>query len=372
MSQPTLSILIPTRERAATLRHTLQTATRIRSDAVEIVVSDNASLDDTRGVVTESGDPRVRYVNPGERLPMHDHWEFAVAQSTGRYVMIIGDDDAVVPGGIDGLLASMRDRSAPAYRWPRPGYVWPRGATPAEAYTISPSRETRAIAVRDEARFLMRMGGWRYHDLCTIYHGAIERGALDAVGARAGRLFPTAVPDIFIGLALPSVTDHAVELGAPATVMGVSASSNAGSRFAPAGSSGVGRYARELEAYTLHPRVPSFLAPTLQFFLDTLLVAAELFPDVYEGSGPSVEAACAYFLRVGPVGFSSPIGLMDLVSRAGRELHAGRLFYYLLANALAAARVRLRARAADPFSPTSATNVADFVTSLEPDIPRPA
>ena len=77
---PLISLVIPTRERADTLAHTLATALAQRSRHYEVVVSDNASVDHTRETVTRIADDRVRYFNTGERLSMCGNYEFALQQ----------------------------------------------------------------------------------------------------------------------------------------------------------------------------------------------------------------------------------------------------------------------------------------------------
>lgn len=63
-----ISIIIPTCERARYLRHSLAAALAIDDDAIEIVVSDNASTDGTRDLVAGISDPRLKYVNTGGRV----------------------------------------------------------------------------------------------------------------------------------------------------------------------------------------------------------------------------------------------------------------------------------------------------------------
>ncbi len=69
-----ISIVIPTRERAEVLRHSLASCTRIVDSEVEIVVSDNASLDDTAAVVAANGDKRIRYLRTPKRCSMSENF----------------------------------------------------------------------------------------------------------------------------------------------------------------------------------------------------------------------------------------------------------------------------------------------------------
>src|SRR5207253_431279 len=105
--RPLISIIIPTRERVETLRATLSTALDQKSDQIEILVADNASSDGTQSFVASVRDSRVRYVNSGRRVSMSANWEIALEHASGEYLLIIGDDDAILPGAIDRLIGDI-------------------------------------------------------------------------------------------------------------------------------------------------------------------------------------------------------------------------------------------------------------------------
>ena len=129
-----ISIVIPTRERAVVLRHALASCLRIADDNIEIVVSDNASQDDTAAVVAAAGDPRVRYVRTPQRCSMRENFEFAVGHARGDYVFVMGDDDALIPNQFP-YMRSLLERYAPdslsgasvKYAWPGD---WPGDSAP--------------------------------------------------------------------------------------------------------------------------------------------------------------------------------------------------------------------------------------------------
>ncbi len=84
MSAPRFSVVIPTRERADTLRFALRTCLDQAFDDYEVIVSDNFSSPATRGVVDEAAAPKVRYVRTPEPVAMSTNWEFAVAHARAR------------------------------------------------------------------------------------------------------------------------------------------------------------------------------------------------------------------------------------------------------------------------------------------------
>ena len=78
MAQPKFSILIPTRDRPDTFRHTLQSVLNQAGDDFEIVVADNYSGPATADIVNEAESPRIKYFRTNEILPMTDNWELGL------------------------------------------------------------------------------------------------------------------------------------------------------------------------------------------------------------------------------------------------------------------------------------------------------
>lgn len=91
-----ISVLLPTRDRLSLLRHAVHSVRRLDDSEWEIVISDNESSEDVGGYVESLEDPRIRYVRTLELLPVADNWNNALAHSTGEYVVMLGDDDALL------------------------------------------------------------------------------------------------------------------------------------------------------------------------------------------------------------------------------------------------------------------------------------
>ena len=96
-----LSICIPTYNRSKELKKTLQLLLENSFKNVEIIVSDNASSDDTSDVVKEFNDPRIRYfsnnINYGAQYNIIKVLEYAL----GEYVVYLSDEDNLF---IDNIL----------------------------------------------------------------------------------------------------------------------------------------------------------------------------------------------------------------------------------------------------------------------------
>ena len=87
------TIVIPTRERADTLAHTLANVVLQDYGNFQILVSDNASDDDTREVVQSftRTHNNIRYINTNQRLSMSHNWEFALSHIDDGWVIFLGE-----------------------------------------------------------------------------------------------------------------------------------------------------------------------------------------------------------------------------------------------------------------------------------------
>lgn len=108
---PKLSIMVPTYNRAGLLVECLESLRTTRTDC-EILVSDNASADDTEARVAALGDRRVKYHRHPENVGVVKNHNALWERAQGEYMVMFGDDDLALPGWIDrkvALLDARRD-----------------------------------------------------------------------------------------------------------------------------------------------------------------------------------------------------------------------------------------------------------------------
>lgn len=104
MAQPALSICIPTHNRPDLLERALRSALAAAADeprATEIVVSDNSDDDRTARVaeaLLDRWEGPARYVHIPPTGGAVANFNHCVAAASGRFVLILHDDDALLPG----------------------------------------------------------------------------------------------------------------------------------------------------------------------------------------------------------------------------------------------------------------------------------
>lgn len=277
-----ISVIIPTRERADTLLFAIRTALDQDSDDYEVIVSDNFSRDNTKEVVQSFNDPRLVYVNSGRRLSMCDNYEFALEHARGEYVIFIGDDDAIMPGAIDKLQATIKSKPSLVYCWRTPLYTWPKNGQKAFVYYLSPDTPPFEVGLKKLARRFvveMRVG----EGLTSVYHGAVAKCILNIIRKQTGRVFHSTQPDVFTQFAIPAFSDTAINVGYNVTVHGRSPKSNSAVAYDKDSRVNTEKMIQEYGDYKIHPSLFPGIDPLANVIPDAVLVAMDKFPQLYDG-----------------------------------------------------------------------------------------
>lgn len=284
MTSPRYSIVIPTRHRANTLRHSLRTCLDLEYDDFEIVVSDNCSSPETRRVVEEADSPRVVYVRSDKPISLSANWELGVSRARGEFVTLLGDDDGIMPYALRELDALQRQHpSCRAFQWARGFYSWPCCPVPGGANHIT-IPYVRGMVVQDGVRWIQRIGAFQadFGDLPMIYAAAIRRDLIAELRSKCGSVFPTRYPDVFTGIAFAYLEPRYVSVTVPFALIGISARSNGAAVHVLQGGNEVARDFANLNAADglgLHPWIPELTAVE-NAVADTVLQAKErLYPD---------------------------------------------------------------------------------------------
>lgn len=219
MEKIKFSIVIPTRERADTLFHTIATCTSQDYDNLEIIVSDNFSNDNTRDVVLSFQDKRITYINTNKRLGMSSNWEFGLSHVTGDFVMFLGDDDGLLPNAVKDIANILSEHKYPAIIWQKPDYNWPTAINMPNYMSVSLSNK---IFIMNGAvlLYLISKGFTSYGKLPVIYSGFVSTVIVAKIRKKSGKFFCSVTPDIYSGFALTSQIKYYIYSFRPFSVNG--------------------------------------------------------------------------------------------------------------------------------------------------------
>lgn len=109
--RPLVTIGIPTYNRAATtLQRVLDVARAQTYPEIEIIVSDNASSDDTASAMADLDDPRVTFIAQPVNLGANGNFNFLVEAARGEFLLLLHDDDAIDPDFIERCVAALANQ----------------------------------------------------------------------------------------------------------------------------------------------------------------------------------------------------------------------------------------------------------------------
>jgi glycosyltransferase involved in cell wall biosynthesis len=105
---PLVTIAIPTFNRASWLRGCIVAALAQTYPRVEIIVSDNASTDNTAEVLKGFSDPRLRVLRQATNLGPTPNLNACLAAARGDYIVFVPDDDRAAPWLVERCIALVK------------------------------------------------------------------------------------------------------------------------------------------------------------------------------------------------------------------------------------------------------------------------
>jgi glycosyltransferase involved in cell wall biosynthesis len=117
------SVLLPTRNRLEYLKYAVETVRRQDDDDWEIVISDNASEQEIEPWVDSLHEDRIKYFRTDRFLPVTDNWNLSLDHSSGDWVIMLGDDDGLMPGYFSRARALFEQFGSPDFVYTS-GYLY--------------------------------------------------------------------------------------------------------------------------------------------------------------------------------------------------------------------------------------------------------
>ena len=234
--RPTLSVVIPTRNRHDYVVHAVRSVLAIRSPELEVVVHDNSDSDRLSAwIAARPGDARLVHRHTSAPLSMTENFDAAVASSSGRYVAIIGDDDGVSPEIVEAAVWAGQNRvdtltpsSVVNYNWPDLGATARTIVRPAALAIRSFSGVITYPAPLEELQKCLRSAGQQFFLLPRTYYGIVRREMYSRVREETGTCFPGVSPDMASAVALARYARRCCHVDYPLFVPGSAGRSNAG------------------------------------------------------------------------------------------------------------------------------------------------
>lgn len=150
MKSPRLSVIIPSYNAPDLLRITLQSLLADGISDMEVIVCDDGSAVDTSGVVKEMMDSRVKWYGHSTNIGYGGNLNRALGYATGELIMLLGQDDLVLPGAVQRSIAPFSCEDVNVVTRP---YYWFYRDPQKPCRAVYPIRENENTAVTLDSGF---------------------------------------------------------------------------------------------------------------------------------------------------------------------------------------------------------------------------
>lgn len=224
---PKFYIVIPTRNRYNTLRYAVQTCLNQDYENVEVIVSDNASTDNTPQITQVFNDKRLRYQRSEKLLPMLYSWEFALSSvKEPGYVHFMGDDNGITPDALQRVSQLIERTRLKIYLSSLIQYTWPNQTTKNGFLSIPKGERVFVInsASALKAAYNLTIG---FDRMPTINASFVHTSVIDRIkDIFGGHYFIASNPDVCSAVANACFEKEYVYTERPFVINGASVHSN--------------------------------------------------------------------------------------------------------------------------------------------------
>lgn len=206
---PLFTVIIPQKNRAEYLSHTIRTCMMQDYPNFEVIVSDDCSEDDSVAVAEELAkrDSRIKVFAHKQHLGMRDNFEFALSQVKPGYIMALGGDDGLVPGAIWEMYKLLKETGRELLTWKYAEFLYPRTEDSSKNMLIVTRNHHKPEIIKSKD-FLSGINDSMYYlvDKCPMFYikGVASTELVNRVKSRTSDhcFYYCPTPDGFSGVVL--------------------------------------------------------------------------------------------------------------------------------------------------------------------------
>ena len=234
-SECRFSVVIPARNSARTLEHTLRTCLNQRYKGYfEVIISDNSIEGNTevQEFCKRIEDRRVRYCKTPRELSLAKSFEYAFLQAKGEYIFSLGADDAMLPWTLEIWDKVIRGYpKEEIFLWDRGFYAWP-GFNEGQQHQFAIPGRYRKDAIKCGKLESMPYLALALEEpqnmylLPTLYiNSGFKRSFIGTLLKETGRLWDGSSQDIYMGVVISAIKRNIVKIDYPLAIAGMSSGS---------------------------------------------------------------------------------------------------------------------------------------------------
>ena len=214
---PLFTVIIPQKNRAEFLTHTIHTCMIQDYPNFEIIISDDFSDDNSVDIVKElmAIDSRIKLFAHEHHLGMRDNFEFALNQVRNGYVIALGGDDGLIPGCIWKMYQIITTTKKQLLTWPLAAFEYANQNNPHSLFVVKRTHKTVVKILKSKSLFSKISRNFIYQiPECPMFYmkGVASTELINRVKSRTKdhSFYYCPTPDGFSGIVLAGeVEDYA-------------------------------------------------------------------------------------------------------------------------------------------------------------------
>lgn len=229
MYYPRFTVIIPQKDRAEYMYHTLRTCMIQDYPNFEVIVSDDCSEDNSVEVIGKLAeqDSRIKLFAHKEHLGMRDNFEFALNQVKPGYVMALGGDDGLTPGCIWRMYEIIKETGLQLLAWPPATFCYSGIVGGRNIFYIRRRKKGKVKCIKSSDFLNKITETFNYQiDECPMFYmkGVASTDLVDRVKSRTkdGSFYYCPTPDGFSGVVLAGEVEEYAYVEEPLSIAGVS------------------------------------------------------------------------------------------------------------------------------------------------------
>lgn len=234
--KPLLSVAIATKDREKYCIAAIQSILDYDDDRLEITIADNSSTTLVKDFVEKVNSCKVKYFYDDSEISSNQNFNRAVELTTGEYVIVIGDDDSILPNAVEvakwaseNNIDSICSKKIVTYYWPGALKQFPTG------HLIIPQGTTfkTQVNLKTELESLIKNGLQHYllFSLPKTYHGIVKKEVLNKIKSQTGHFYGGLSPDTYSCIAVSCIAKNHYLIDHPITIAGICATSTTADNF---------------------------------------------------------------------------------------------------------------------------------------------
>ncbi|OWP85197.1 hypothetical protein BWK59_01250 [Flavobacterium davisii] len=271
-NKPLLSIAIATKNREKYCIESIKSILLLlNNDDIEITVADNSDTEQVKIFVEEINHPSIKYIYDNGSVSSIENFNRAMELTTGEYVMLIGDDDTILPSAIDiakwakyNNVDSVCCKKTITYFWPNAHPRFPKGLL-----KIPKIEKDKKIKIDPNKELVNLLEGglvnYMFYNVPKSYHGIVKKSIMDEIKRITGNYYGALSPDIFSVVAISLISKNHYIINNPITIAGVCPSSTTSAQIKGAHAGllkDMPHFKNRKEKYTWSSKIPEFYSVT--------------------------------------------------------------------------------------------------------------